>query len=191
MAQPMTALLSPEPDDHRTMPPCPDFCDGTCAQWKQPGGEAHHTSGFDVITLDDSGTDWYVSTSRTDQDYRAGAPDINVQPSAGGSGARLSPVEARRFAAMLLNAADLADPLPYGEVFTSPEMLHLGDELLTDDGWQRVEGLMFFTEPAQITVFTGERDENSDGWQLDAEDLVRIRRRTVGSCAIQFVEPIR
>lgn len=83
-------------------------------------------------------------------------------------------------------------------LMTSPEFLHIGDELLTDDGWQKVLGVYLgdavegFGGPDElVTVFTPERNIESDGWQLDPENAVQIRRTHRGPCAIEFVEVIR
>lgn len=76
---------------------------------------------------------------------------------------------------------------------TSPEMLHIGDELLTADGWQTVLGVYRGgsvngeLEDDQVTVFTAERDIFSDGWLLDPADLTPIRRHNHGPCVINFV----
>jgi hypothetical protein len=102
--------------------------------------------------------------------------------------------QARQNAAWLLNGADLIDPLPMGVVATTAVQVRIGDELLTDDGWQHVTGLMFCAEIEQASVFTPERGgemDGADGWDLSFNDPVKVRRGSHGSCAVQFVEPIR
>lgn len=196
MAQPTTALLCPEPDDDRPMPACPDFCDGTCADWRdrEEHGDAHHTSDFKIVALTESPAagpiDWYVSASRTDADFEVGTCDVNLLPSRC-DGATMTPAEARQLAALLLNAADMADPMPFGVLPALAADLRLGDELLTDDGWQAITGLMFFKDSDQASAYTPQRDEGSDGWQFGLTDPVRIRRRIHGSPAIAFTEPVR
>jgi hypothetical protein len=98
--------------------------------------------------------------------------------------------QARRNAAWLLNAADLLDPLPTGAIATTAVNVRIGDELLTDDGWQKVIGLLFDAETEQASVFTTGQDmDNSDGWPLSFNDPVKVRRSVHGSCAIQFIAP--
>ncbi|MET0522639.1 MAG: hypothetical protein ABW156_11825 [Jiangellaceae bacterium] len=101
--------------------------------------------------------------------------------------------QARQNAAWLLNAADLIDPLPVGAMVTTAVNVRIGDELLTGDGWQKVTGLLFDAALEQASVFTTERtmDDDSGGWDLSFNDPVKVRRPVHGSCAIQFVEPIR
>lgn len=102
--------------------------------------------------------------------------------------------QARANAAWLLNAADLIDPLPAGVMAVTAVQVRIGDELLTDDGWQRVTGLMFFEDTEQASVFTPQRGgemDGTDGWDLSFNDAVKVRRPVHGSCAIQFVEPIQ
>lgn len=114
MAQPMTLVATPDPDDNETMPACPDFCDGTCHEWNDEDGGSHHRQGIGDITLAETvlgePTSWNVSVSRTDADWKAGTLDINIHQSRGGEGATLTPAEARRLAALLLDAVDAADP---------------------------------------------------------------------------------
>lgn len=192
MAQPMTALLEPE---DQNMPACPNFCNGTCSTWVDADGSNHHSSGLSTVVIAGGyrgeDVDLDVSASLTDEDYQAGTPEVNLMPSRGGDGVTMAPAEARKLAALLLNAADDADPLPTGVVLTTASKLRLDDELLTDDGWQAVTGLMFF-KPSQVSVFTTEHDdEDTDGIQLAPTDPVKVRRAVHDSCAIAFVEPIR
>jgi hypothetical protein len=99
--------------------------------------------------------------------------------------------QARQNAAWLLNAADLLDPLPAGVMATTAVKVHIGDELLTEDGWQKVTGLLFMADSEQASIFTPERnDEDTDGWDLSFNDPVKVRRPLTGSCAIQFIEPM-
>lgn len=99
--------------------------------------------------------------------------------------------QARKNAAWLLNAADLLDPLPAGVVVTTAMKVRIGDELLTDDGWQKVIGLLLFADIEQASFYTPERHaDTGDGWDFSFNDPVKVRRHLTGSCAIQFVEPI-
>lgn len=106
-------------------------------------------------------------------------------------GPAMTAQQARQNAAWLMNAADLLDPLPAGVTATTAVQVRIGDELLTDDGWQKVTGLLFMADSEQASIFTPERNgEDSDGWDLSFNDPVKVRRPLTGSCAIQFVEPI-
>lgn len=192
MAQPMTLIATPDPDDNQ-MPACPDFCDGTCVEWPEEKGDAHHTSGFTTLTVpsDRRGEtlDLDVSVSRTDDDFQVGTLDVNLLGFNHG-GATLTAAHARQLAAMLLNAADLADPLPSGVMVTPAGRVRIGDEIDTPDGWQTVNGLLIFPDADQAALFTPEKDDiDSDGYQHSMLDPVRVRRPLNGSCAIPFVKP--
>lgn len=98
--------------------------------------------------------------------------------------------QARVAAAWLLNSADELDPLPVGAVATTAVNVRIGDELLTEDGWQKVTGLLFDASFEQASVFTPSHTmDSSDGIDLSFNDPVKVRRPVHGSCAIQFVEP--
>lgn len=153
-------------------------------------GERYRTSGWEKTKISAS---LYVDDNESTDLPTVGLiiDDAVTRDSVGE--VRLAPAQARKLAADLMNVADLAEPLPAGVMATCPDRLHLGDELLTDDGWQTITGLMIFTDSEpDVQVFTAERDvDNSEGWAYSLEDLVQIRRRMHGSCAIKFVEPIR
>ena len=193
-----TALLMPEPDDERRLPRCPEFCDGTCADWNDEAGSLHHTSGYtSMSTASDARGQrmvWLVSASRTDENFLAGTYDVNLLPEHG-AGATMTPGEARQMAALLLNAADLADPLPVGVLPVDAKQVRIGDEISTPDGWQKVVGQMAHLASdegaAQVNVWTSDvdHDPDTDGWLYRLGDIVHIRRCVHGSCAIAFVEP--
>lgn len=175
------------------MPPCPAFCNDKCGEFAELPGDAHHSSGFDILPIntgrDGETADLWVSTSRTDEDWRAGTPDVNVLT--GRDGFTLTAAKARQLAAMLMNAADNADPLPYGQMPLEAQLVRVGDEILTADGWQHVVGQMAFGDNDQVNVWTDveDHDPDTDGWEFKPGDLVRVRRRIHGSCAIAFEEP--
>jgi uncharacterized protein DUF6907 len=211
MAQPMTQTITNpteaaefidlqfEPTDNPTLP-CPDFCDGTCTTRPEVDGDAHHTSGFASLTVpsDRIGkfTDLDVSVSRTDDDFQPGTPVVNLLGFVNG-GTTLPASLARELAAMLLNAADIADPLPAGVMPIEAKQVRIGDEISTPDGWQKVVGQMAFLasddSAAQVNVWTDDydHDPDTDGWKFEPGDIVHVRRPLHGSCAIAFVEPIR
>ena len=166
-----------------------DWCEGDCS-------DGHHASKFAAISAQrwvgkDSWADTDVWTSVYINDaYSQTEPMVSLLVDDYADEVRYSAAQARQQSAALANAADLADPLPMGVMMTAPELIHLDDELLTDDGWQKVTGVMAFTGDDTIRIFTPERDpDGGDGWELDASNLAQIRRRVHGSCAIQFVEP--
>lgn len=164
-----------------------DWCVGECTE-----GDPFHWSGYRwILGLAPAGRSWvreeFTIHLRVDEGDDSPKPLILISDGLVGFDAE----QARQAAAELLNAADRIEPLPLGVMMTAPELIHLDDELLTDDGWQKVTGVMAFTGDDTTRIFTPERDpESNDGWELDASNLVQIRRRIHGSCAIQFVEPI-
>lgn len=182
-----TALLCPEPDDNPLDLLCPPYCDGTCVEWNDKPGNGHHTSGFQHLEL--GGNDWTVSTFRTDEGGTAGTHQIHV-----GDYSRevvLDAPETRQFAAVLLNAADMADPLPYGVLSIPAAQVRIHDEVSTPDGWQTVIGQMVFGDYVSVWTDDEAHDPDTSGWEYQPGDLVQVRRRIHGSTAIAFVEPIR
>lgn len=56
------------------------------------------------------------------------------------------------------------------------ETLRVGRQLLTDDGWQTIKGLLIFDDADQVSVFTEERDDLlTDGWPFRFGDMVQTR----------------
>lgn len=107
------------------------------------------------------------------------------------SGPAMTPEQARINAAWLMNAADILDPLPAGVMVTTAVNVRIGDELLTGDGWQTVNGLVVDGEVEFVTIFTPEENlDAGNGWDFSFNDPVKVRRPLHGSCAIQFVAPI-
>jgi hypothetical protein len=194
MAQPVAALLDPDTDT-TAMPACPDFCDSTCAADEEPAGEAHHSNGGTVIALASSRPgrtiEWWISASRTDADFQAGVAEVNLFLHRGHADSVMTPAEARKFAATLLNAADQADPLPYGVLPIPAKQVRIGDEISTPLGWQTVIGQMVFANQANVWTDDDGHDLDTDGWDFEPGDVVRVRRRIHGSCALQFEEPQR
>lgn len=54
--------------------------------------------------------------------------------------------------------------------------LLVGQELLTPDGWQHINGLIVFRDADQVSVFTDQRDdEHTDGWRFTLNERVKVR----------------
>jgi hypothetical protein len=180
MAQPTTLIATPDPEPHPATTGCPDgvaFCSGICTEYD----DGYHSSGFslvDAIRYGRGDTEMALCVSRTEVDGKPGPAEIHFIPALCSDDFILTPERARRLAALLLNAADDADPIPSGAMLLTASALRLGDELLTDEGWQTVRGLMFFEASDQASVFTDERndDDDSDGWQFHLADPVEVRR---------------
>lgn len=187
MVQPATAVL--EPDDNDQPEACSAglaWCLGECADYDG------HYHGSDFAAVDAAGhhhaaAELSVSIHREDRDDEIGPVQISILTRH--DDLVVTAAAARQFAAHLMNAADTVDPLPAGVTVTTVSALRLGDDLLTDDGWQTIQGLVFFADCGQASVFTDERDdENSDGWQLQVDDAVKARRS--GGLVLQFLEPL-
>lgn len=57
------------------------------------------------------------------------------------------------------------------------QKLRVGCQVLTDDGWQTIQGLLVFQEPEQVTVYTDERDDlMTDGWRFELDQTVMTRK---------------
>lgn len=164
------------------------WCEGDCTD-----ADPYHRAAFAFIPgLTFTARGW-VETSK-DLDIRfdenegdSSRPLILLDTSTG-----MTANQARIAAAHLLNAADVIDPLPVGVTATVAAQVRIGDELLTEDGWQKVIGLAFFADTEQASIFTPERGgdaDGTDGWDLSFNDPVKVRRALRG-CAVQFVEPI-
>lgn len=68
---------------------------------------------------------------------------------------------------------------PYVRVVNA-EDLKVGRQLLTEDGWQTIKGLVIFIDADQVRVYTDERedgdpDHTTDGWPFHFGDPVRTR----------------
>lgn len=56
------------------------------------------------------------------------------------------------------------------------QYLRIGKQLLTEDGWQTIYGLVVFKDADQVSVFTDERDdEGTDGWCFTFDQVVTSR----------------
>ncbi|WP_433369052.1 DUF6907 domain-containing protein [Actinoplanes sp. CA-142083] len=56
------------------------------------------------------------------------------------------------------------------------EDLRVGKQLLTDDGWQTIRGLVMFADADQVSVYTDERDDvATSGWRFSFGDFVQTR----------------
>jgi hypothetical protein len=198
MTQTISAPIDLDTATTATELACPDFCDDTCPEWGDPG-DRHHTSGFATVTLSDrlGDTDMDVVVSRTDKDGIAGPNIVSLHSLDHGLDLQTTAAQARQLAALLLNAADLADPLPLGVLAVQAQHVRIGDQIRTEDGWQNVTGQYAHlaseecSEHAAVWTDSDTHGVDSDGWKHKPTDVVIIRRRVHGSAAIAFVEPIR
>lgn len=89
----------------------PKFCIG-CETYDGPG-DVNHISRASVVTLTGADpVDWFVWASRTDQAGVAGTPIVKTGPATTWKCEYMTPAEARRYAALLVAAADLCDEEP-------------------------------------------------------------------------------
>jgi hypothetical protein len=179
MAQPTTTLIA-TPDPEPNSATCHEglrWCDGTCNEWDD---QAHHTTGFEYMEIDRGNrgsTMLAMSVFRTDTDDRPGPVQIFMGLDSVSDEMTLSPKRARQFAAMLLNAADDADPLEPGVVILGVEHVRLHDRILTRDGWQTVVGQMAFDDQVNVWTDDHDHDPESDGWLFEPGDPVSVRRQ--------------
>lgn len=204
MAQPMTLIATPDPDSTPAVT-CTEgiaFCDGVCAEF----ADGYHASAFTFLNAKKwrSGkprttktgktkfgpsrfrkTELSLTVYRQDTKNKIGKPQISLITANLGEEIRLNPARARMLAAALLNAADQADPLPVGVLTVSAGQVRIGDEIDTPDGWQKVNGLLFFPEANQAALFTPEKDDiDSDGYQHSTLDPIRVRRPLHGGAVV-------
>ncbi|WP_106129430.1 DUF6907 domain-containing protein [Pseudosporangium ferrugineum] len=186
----MTTLLEPE-DPNPTCLAAITWCNGDCHEWE----DLHHSSGFDTMAARagaETETTISVSVYRTDIADEPGPVEICLLADSTTSELVFTPARARQLSAMLMNAADDADPAPHGVLNIPAGQVRIGDEIDTPDGWQKVNGLLIFPSADYAALFTPEKDDvDSDGYQHSTTAPVRVRRRIHGSTAIAFVEPIR
>lgn len=179
---------------------CPDgvpFCVGRCT-WD---ADSLHGSDFASVPAErsDCGTAADVTVLATCDGADAAVVHVmtNLAAPMDSLDVELTPEAARQHAAHVLNAADMADPLPPGVLAIQAEQVRIGDEISSPGGWQKVVGQMAFfaseESGAQVNVWTDDygHDPDTNGWEFQPGDVVHVRRRIHGSCAIQFVEPVR
>lgn len=187
MTTPLLVAASPDdlpPRGIASTIPCPVWCDGNCDNWTDNGdADRYHSSGFTTIkaveqVTGQSGID--VSTTRLDTPAGPGEAQVHLLTGTdrvANDDWALTPTDARQLAAALLNAADLADAPPNGELSTLAQHIRIGDDLLTPDGWQSVYMTMIDGHSLTAAAFTAERnDTDTDGWQYTFGDRVRVRR---------------
>ncbi len=201
MAQPMTALLI-EPTyvdipvelfdaDEATCTAGYGWCAGDCDT-----DDAYHCGTLAFLPMLRFTTGGWVEADdvslllRHDENEGDGSQSLIMLDGSITLSNGMTAKHARTFAAWLLNAADLIDPLPTGAMATTADKVRIGDDLRTEDGWQKVTGVMFFADTDQASIFTTQRDPDTDGWGLSFNDPVMVRRPIHGSCAIQFVQPL-
>lgn len=186
--------------------PCPPFCDGLCDEWYDAvDGSRYHGSDFHKVSAaetDRGAENLVVTVTRLDVDTQPGDPEIHLLMGDrhGGDDWQLTVQNARRLAAVLLNLTDAADPLPLGETPIQAQHLRVGDEILTDDGWQHIYQTLIDENNDYAAAFTPERHgEDTDGWVFKLADPVRVRRtmlpgmieaptavRTIGAEGIRY-----
>jgi hypothetical protein len=190
MTQPTSstcATISDEPasDTRLTCPDAVAFCNGGCRDWDEGNGTTFHGSDFDfvpAVSHDRGESVMSVSVTRADENHIAGEPKVQIITADFGDNLTLTAAEARRLAALLLNSADDADPIPTGVLLIAASAVRIGDLLLTPDGWQQVTGQMTFAGPYQVSIYTEQRDlDSTDGWQYDGlTEAVKVRRTVHG-----------
>jgi hypothetical protein len=164
--------------------PCPDFCDGNCDGWTDDeDGTRFHAGDYGDVSAVEQVSGYKgvgVSLTRLDSLDGPGAPQIHLMTGTQritNDDWALTPADARKLAAALLNAADDAEPLPTGEQATFARDLRIGDVLLTPDGWQRIYMVLIDESANHAAAFTPERDDmDCDGWKFELGSPVTVRR---------------
>jgi hypothetical protein len=166
-----------------TLPPWithPTYCDGTCPEWYDKQDESiFHTGEFGTVDAYNGDTEKpvevTVTASRFDMLTERGESEVHVL---GGYDLMFKPNAARQFGSMVAAAAEAVDPLPVGETQVQARHVLVGDEILTDDGWQHVYLTLIteYDDPAYL--FTPERDGDTDGWSYSPTTPIRVRRST-------------
>ncbi|GIF11635.1 DUF6907 domain-containing protein [Actinoplanes teichomyceticus] len=60
--------------------------------------------------------------------------------------------------------------------WTRAQFLRVGTQVMTEDGWQTIRGLVIFADADQVTVFTPQRDDEwTGGWRFRFNEMVRYR----------------
>ena len=158
--------------------PCPPWCDGWCLDPATANGLAVHIAApteFQIIPCaPGASATVVVCASRSDRPGGIGRPLVSAEYPCG-SVTRFTPDQARAAADALLSIANRVG----GPHAVRVAALRLGDRILTGDGWQTVQGLMFFADTGQASVWTDKRDPETDGWQFDIADEVTVDRGQV------------
>lgn len=195
MAQPMTLVATPDPEP--TNAGCPEgvaFCSGVCTEYD----DGYHSSDFTYLQVKRWQGGEYRKSSLSVSVYREatkrgklGKAKVTVITGDFASDQlSLTPARTRMLAAHLLNAADLADPIPAGVLTVAASAVRLNDEILTADGWQTVVGQMVFVD--QVNVWTDDYDHDPDtnGWSYQPADLVQVRRPMNATDAVMDRKPL-
>lgn len=161
--------------------PCPSWCEGDCDHgWFDEEGSRYHSSGYEALSVKAHGRPQvHLSTCLTrldDPDADAAGP-VEIHLGDIMYDYVFTPAQARTMAAMFLNAADLAEPLPVRVAHISAEKIRIGDEIDTPDGWQTAYMILVDVRDQHVSIFTSERDDSyTDGWQYTFGDPLIIRR---------------
>lgn len=130
--------------------------------------------------FDHPDVDLSTSVTRLDFPDVMGTPEVHLLANPT-TDLILTPANARKAAANLLNAADLAEPLPVGASHIVAEDIRVGDEIDTPDGWQTAYMILVDARDQHVSIFTSERDDSyTDGWQHEWGDPLIVRRPQVG-----------
>ncbi|MFY1673652.1 hypothetical protein ACN27G_27460 [Plantactinospora sp. WMMB334] len=177
------AFVPPQRTRVPAVTPCPLFCDRN--HQPDPDGSIDHSGEIgELIAAHDNIASRDVETAvtayRLDIPGQPSMPEVLLDIAVPGQMpyAHLSwtPTNARRQAGVLVEAADMVDPLPVGETWEPARHVRVGDEILTGDGWQHVYMLLICERDRQVSLWTPERDGDTDGWEYDTADLIRVRR---------------
>lgn len=146
-----------------------------CERQRDSDGSIYHGSTFREAEVTDQETNraerLSVSLSRVDDpDGKQGETTVHVLGCGVGIDLMMSPVRARKLAALLLEAADDAE----AEYEIAAGDVRLGDEIWIADEWQTVTLLLVDGHNDEVGIYTTS-DEDPAG-RYDLDELVRVCR---------------
>ena len=162
------------PTDH------PTWCAAVaeCEAARDVDGTILHTSDYRSVEAANAATgrpeELVISLSRCDDpDGEQGPTSVYVMSAERlGCELRLPPAAARELAALLLEAADRAEP----EHDMAAAEVRVGDQLRTADGWETVTGLLADGLRHEVAIFTDDDTDVDEAMRPDLDAPVRIRR---------------